>query len=302
VSPHLNHHIAHPESRRIGRLQSEPSRLQRARRCPLLPLALLLMACCVVAQCAEVSPAKDVRRVLLLYPLGPSSPTIALIDREIRTALEQSPYQLEFYTEYMDTNLFPDDASQRGFRRWYIHKYRDRKPDVIVAVATGPIRFMIESHARFFPDTPIVFCCAGEEQVGEPKVDSDFAGVWTTLEPAKTLDVALQLQPGTRHVVVVSGAAASDRYLEGLVKKSLANYEKRLEVTYLDNLEMPMLLERLKRLPDHTLVLYVNLQQDSGGSISRVRRKRCRWLPRPRMHPCLSWLTHWLIREQWAAT
>jgi len=264
VSPHLNHHIAQPESRRIGRLQSEPSHLQGA-RCPLLPLALLLMACCVVAQCAEASPAKDVRRVLLLYPLGPSSPTVVLIDQEIRAALEQSPYQLEFYTEYMDTNLFPDDASQRGFRKWYIHKYRDRKPDVIVAVAAGPIRFMIESHARFFPDTPIVFCCAGEEQVGEPKVDSDFAGVWTTLEPAKTLEVALQLQPGTRHVVVVSGAAASDRYLEGLVKKSLANYEKRLEITYLDNQEMPMLLERLKRLPDHTLVLYVNLQQDSGG-------------------------------------
>ena len=223
------------------------------------------MACCVVAECAAASPAKDVRRVLLLYPLGPSSPTIALIDREIRTALEQSPYQVEFYTEYMDTNLFPDDASQREFRKWYIRKYRDRKPDVIVAVATGPIRFMIESHARFFPDTPIVFCCAGEEQVGEPKVDSEFAGVWTTLEPAKTLEVGLQLQPGTRHVVVVSGAAASDRYLEGLVKKSLANYEKRLEVTYLDDLEMPMLLERLKRLPEHTLVLYVNIQQDSSG-------------------------------------
>jgi len=267
LSPHLNHHIHHiaqPDFRRIGGLQSEPSRLQRA-RCPLLPLALLLMACCVVAECAAASPAKDVRRVLLLYPLGPSSPTIALIDREIRTALEQSPYQVEFYTEYMDTNLFPDDASQREFRKWYIRKYRDRKPDVIVAVATGPIRFMIESHARFFPDTPIVFCCAGEEQVGEPKVDSEFAGVWTTLEPAKTLEVGLQLQPGTRHVVVVSGAAASDRYLEGLVKKSLANYEKRLEVTYLDDLEMPMLLERLKRLPEHTLVLYVNIQQDSSG-------------------------------------
>jgi PAS domain S-box-containing protein len=265
VSPHLNHHIAQAEFRQAGRAPLEQFHLQRRDHFALLTLALLLIACCFVAQCAVASPPKDVRRVLLLYPLGPSSPTIAIIDREIRTALEQSPYHLEFYTEYMDTNLFPDDASQRGFRKWYIHKYRDRKPDVIVAVATGPIRFMIESHARFFPDTPIVFCCAGEEQVGEPKIDSDFAGVWTTLEPAKTLEVALQLLPGTKHVLVVSGAAASDRYLEELVRKNLANYESRFEFEYLNDLEMPILLERLKRLPEHTCILYVNLQQDAAG-------------------------------------
>src|SRR5690348_813548 len=59
------------------------------------------------------SPVKEVRRVLLLYPMGPSSPTISLIDRQIRGLLEESPYQIEFYTEYMDTNLFPDQTSQQ---------------------------------------------------------------------------------------------------------------------------------------------------------------------------------------------
>jgi GAF domain-containing protein len=165
----------------------------------------------------------------------------------------------------MDTNLFPDEVSQRGFREWYVNKYRNRKPDVIVAVAIGPIKLMTASHAKFFPNTPIVFCCANEEQIGEPKLDSDFAGVWMTLEPAKTLEAALQLRPDTRHVVVVSGAAASDRYLEALVRKSAHRYEGNLQFVYLDDLEMPVLLEQLKVLPEHAIILYVNIQEDVAG-------------------------------------
>jgi len=108
--------------------------------------------------------------------MGPSSPTISLIDRQIRALLEKSPYQIEFYTEYMDTNLFPDKASQQEIREWYIHKYRDRRPDVIVALATAPIQFMVDAHAKFFPNTPIVFCCTREDQVDTTKIDSQFTG------------------------------------------------------------------------------------------------------------------------------
>ena len=153
----------------------------------------MLLVASFLLQSAFATPVKEIRRVLLLYAMGPSSPTIAAIDRQIRDVLEESPYQIEFYTEYMDTNLFPDEHSQEGFRKWYIHKYRDRKPDLVVAVASGPVRFMIEAHERYFPSIPIVFCCADEEQVGDSKPDSDFTGVWTTLDPLRTVETALTL-------------------------------------------------------------------------------------------------------------
>lgn len=204
--------------------------------------------------------------MLLLYPMGPSSPTISLIDRQIRTLLEESPYQIEFYTEYMDTNLFPDQASQQQIRQWYIRKYRDRHPDVIVAVATAPIQFMADAHAKFFPHTPIVFCCVREGQIDNTKVDSQFTGVWMRFEPDKTVEAALLLLPRTKHVFVVGGAAASDQALKKLVQESLGSYQGRLDFTYLTDLTMPTLLERLKHLPEHTVVLYLNIQQDAAGT------------------------------------
>jgi len=240
-------------------------RCQRNRR-PLSICVLLLLACSFLHQRTMGAPLKEVRRVLLLYSMGPSSPTISLIDHQIRTLLEESPYQIEFYTEYMDTNLFPEKASQQEVRKWYIHKYRDRQPDVIVAIASAPIQFMVDSHAKFFPNTPIVFCCASEDQPDTPKIDSQFSGVWTKLDPLKTLEAALLLQPDIKHVVVVSGAAASDRDLADLVRQSLRSYEGRLAFTYLTGLPMPVLLEQLKRLPEGTIVIYTNIQQDGAGT------------------------------------
>ena len=68
--------------------------------------------------------------------------------------------------------------SQRQFREWYIRKYRDRKPDVIIAVGLEPIRFMVESHEPFFPNIPIIFCGSTEEMLGGTEARLHFTGVW----------------------------------------------------------------------------------------------------------------------------
>ena len=60
-------------------------------------------------------------------------------------------------TEDLDSSLFPDEATQREFLQWYLHKYRDRKPDLIIAVGPSPIKLMSESHELLSPGTPIVF-------------------------------------------------------------------------------------------------------------------------------------------------
>jgi hypothetical protein len=75
-----------------------------------------------------------------------------LFDQETRAGLEKSTYQIELYGEYLGTTLFPVETSER-----YIPNYRGRKPDLIIDVATVPIKFMVGSHKRFFPDTPILF-------------------------------------------------------------------------------------------------------------------------------------------------
>jgi hypothetical protein len=135
--------------------------------------AMFLFACLVFAQGPRALSGQETRRVLGLYEQGLASSAVALVDREIRDVLQrQSSYHIEFYTEYMDTNLFPDSASQRNFRKWYIQKYQDRQPDVIIAAGPTPIQFMIGSHNKYFHDVPVVICCSFQAPTDDVKRDS----------------------------------------------------------------------------------------------------------------------------------
>jgi PAS domain S-box-containing protein len=226
---------------------------------------LLFLCCCVLPGVirAEVNP---IRRVLVFYEVGAHYPAIALIDQGISDALRNSPYQIELYREYLDTALFPDPATQREFRKWYTHKYRDRKLDVIIAVGPSALGFMLAEHEAFFRDIPVVFCTSTEEVADRARLDSHFTGVWDEIEPVETLEAALRLKPDTKHVSVVGGASPFDRSVQASLRERLHNYESKLDFEYLTDLAMPQLLDRVRHLPDHSVVLYLSILRDAAGT------------------------------------
>lgn len=229
-------------------------------------LNLVLLTACLLFQPGAGQELKQVRRVAIFYELGLSSPAIALADREMRAALENSPYQIELYPEFMETTLFDDPADQQQFRKSYIRKYQNRRLDLIIALGPAPLRFMVDSHEKFFADIPIVFGGTSEQQADYPTVDPHFTGCWADYDPSKTLDVALRLQPGSKHVVVVGGTSPFDRHLEMLFRDRLHRYEADLDFAYFTDLDMATLLERLKHLPDHTIVMYTHIGRDAKGT------------------------------------
>lgn len=230
-------------------------------------LALLVVAAFLFPQSIVAQQTKAVRRVLIFNDFGSiSSPGVAILDQAIAAGLASSPYQIELYNENLEATLFPDEPSQHRFREWYIRKYADRKPDVIITVGPASLKFMVERHQKSFPNIPIVFCGGTKEMLDPLKPDSYFTGVWGAAQPEKTLIAALHLQPDTKHVVVVGGVGAFDRSLEAVTKESLHKYESQFEFTYLTNLAMPALLERLKRLPSKTIVYHTSLMEDAAGA------------------------------------
>ncbi len=229
-------------------------------------LLVVVIVCLLLSPPALSSQVKQTRRVLMLSELGPSSPTVALIEQEIRTALdERFPSQIEFYSEYLETTLFGDEASQNKLRDWFIRKYQSREPELIIAAGPSAIQFLAKVHETFFRDTPIVFCASSEDQADYPKLDSQFTGVWMTIEAARTLAVAMRLQPGIRRVVVVGGVAPFDRRVEDVVKEDLQSYETKMEFTYLADLDIATLCDRLTHLPRDAIVLYTTISEDAAG-------------------------------------
>jgi PAS domain S-box-containing protein len=257
--------LARPSNPASDRRGSQTRATGCRKRCHLRNF-LLLVAFSVVFRTIAIAEVPEVRRVLVFNDFDQiASPGIALLDQGIFAALSHSRYQIEWYGESLEANLFTDEDSQRRILDWYIRKYKDRKPDIIIAVGPASLQFMIESHEKFFLGVPIVFCGSSEDMLEKLKPNSSFTGVWGVVQPEETLTAALRLQPSTKHVVVVGGVGTYDRHLEDIVKQSLRNYESRLEFTYLTDLDMPTLLRRVGQLPSNTIVLYTSIFQDAVG-------------------------------------
>lgn len=225
----------------------------------LFAAAFLLLPSLVRAQ------DKPIRRILILNEVGISYPGINLINKEVRTALQDLPYRMEFYVEYLETTLFPDPADQQRFRDFYIAKYKNRKPDLIVTVGPSPLRFIAETHEKSFPGVPVIFCIPQGNAPATPALDSDFTGVENDMAPAETLDAALRLVAETQNVVVVSGSSPFDHEEQAEVQEQLKGYADRLNISYLTDLAMPLMVERLRHLPNHTIVLLTTIGQDGAG-------------------------------------
>ena len=254
---------------RINRTFEDPigpgSRRRFDARGPTRAVVLLFWAC-FLFQITVNAQVKEIRRVLILSDLGViSSPGFAEIDRAISEALQESPYQIELYYESLEVTLFPDELYRRRFREEFVQKYSDRKLDVIVTTGSASLNFISESHEPFLRDIPIIFCAVLGEIPDRTGPDMHFTGVLGRLHPEETLIAALRLLPGTKHVVVIGGTGPFDVKWEAIAKRSFQKYESKLEFTYLTDLTMPALLERLKHLPSNTIVYHTAFTRDAAG-------------------------------------
>jgi signal transduction histidine kinase len=227
---------------------------------------LFSLLLCSLAPSSVRCQVKPVRRILILHEVGPSYPISGLIDQGIRTVLDNSPYKPEFYYESLEVLLFPDPADQKRFRDFFVQKYTNRVPDVIITVGPHPLELIVDIHDRVFPGVPVIFCLPNGLVPSSPTLGSDFTGVETDFAAGETLRAALRLQPGTQHVVIVAGVAEYDRQRLAIVKRQLKTYEDQFDISYFTDLAMPTLLERLGQLPSHTVVLMTAIGQDATGT------------------------------------
>jgi PAS domain S-box-containing protein len=228
-------------------------------------LSLLLFA----AHPLLASGTKEPKRVLILYSFDREQGIYAGLDESLHVRLRaRAPDRIEFYTEYLDLARFPDPRHADTVIQLLRLRLADKPPDLIIPVGYAALSFLLKNGTDFFPNTPIV-TVFNEQTDGELKFGPErrllITGAKGKDEPARTLDLALQLQPDTQRVVVVAGNSPGEKLWLGQLRTDLAAYDRRVTVTYLTDLPMDVLLKQVTALPPHTIILYSYFFQDASG-------------------------------------
>src|SRR5262245_11125751 len=125
--------------------------------------------------------------------------------------------------------------------------------------------FALKYREELLPGVPIVFAVMDERELKTRQLGPGVVGAPMRFDLIPTLELALQLHPRTRRVVVVTGAAKIDAAWDAEARQAFRRYDGKPEFVYLTGLPMDDLLKQVASLPDASLVYYLHVQQDGSG-------------------------------------
>jgi signal transduction histidine kinase len=220
---------------------------------------------------AGAGAAEHQYRVLVIHAARREAAMPVIVDRELQRTLGAAlPGRLDYYSEYIDQQRFTQPGFPEALREFLKAKYTGQHIDLLIATSDAALGLIEASPYEPFTGVPVVFHTTrgmpAAAHVGpgfRPRPNS--TGISAVIDLARTIPLALQLQPGTKRLFVVSGSSPWDRYYDTLAREQLRPWEGKLEITYLSGLAMPDLLARVSNLPADSILYPITITGDASG-------------------------------------
>jgi PAS domain S-box-containing protein len=214
-------------------------------------LLVCLLGLCVAAESQEI---------LLLQPVERNAPEHGAVAAAIRSGLANASVDVtQIYSEFVDPD-FRQPRDREVFAQYLEAKYVDAGIDVVIALSAEALQIVAE-HREVVGGAPLVFATRDPDAMRSIPMS---AAVVVPFRPARTLELALRLQPQLAHVYVVSDASQPDDADLPAFRAALNGYSGRLDVQYWLDVPQNELLERVARLPANSAVVYASVGSSSA--------------------------------------
>ena len=239
-------------------LESTPMTGSRWRRRYGRLIAVVVMYACLPSSASAQHPLDAPRKVVVaLHVVRRDSPQF---DDTFRTVLGQAlGDRLDYYSEYIDLNRLGDEKYQSALRSYLRTRYFDGAVDLVIASGPSVVDFL-NRDPSLFPNVPLVFTA----RPGTPRGPHS-TGIISPIELEGTISAALSLQPDTKQIFVVSGVAPFDTLYADIFRTQSASFAGRVTFHELAGLALPDLEERVRRLPQDSILFYLSLADDGAG-------------------------------------
>ncbi|MCU0578113.1 MAG: PAS domain S-box protein [Desulfobacterota bacterium] len=182
--------------------------------------------------------------------------------------------------EFLDLSKHPDPEHRRAIVGYLDRKYGKNPVDLIIALHSPALSFLVEEGRNLFPGVPVINVIADPEfltnedfrtrqfrlmeGLGRPFVILPFS-----INADATVKNILSLLPDTRTLVVVSGSGLLDRGLEKTVRRSLAAWQGQLKIEYVSALPLEEVLKSSAALASGAAILFTIFSADPQGRTYR---------------------------------
>ena len=235
------------------------------RRLCLALLILVILTFLVGVPGSAQAPEKETVLVILSY-----HPGMVLSDEElrgIRDSLAPLGDAADIRVEYMDTKRISDEEYLENLFSLYDYKYRNVTTDVIVTADNSAFDFIRKYRDDLFPGVPVVFC--GINFFSEDMISGieNITGVVQDNDIRSTLQVALEHFPGTKNIYVIHDTTNTGEAIHRQIIQSVPEFENEIKFTFLSDVTIAELQERVANLPEDSVILLEAFNRDSEGKV-----------------------------------
>ena len=212
-------------------------------------------------------PTRPQTNVLFLSSLDPDLPDVAaMIEQTQIHILRGSEKPVHFSLEYLEHPSFADSGRESATTGYLLEKYRGQTFDLVIVVNEQVFPLAEQIRAKMSPGAALLFFVVNPKDVASwLNQKKSTTGVIRKVNFLPTLQLALQQNPGTKKVVVVSGSSDAEKLDVMLAREQFRAYESNLEFQYLTDLQFSELGPQLEHLPPRSVILFLDFITDSRG-------------------------------------
>jgi len=205
--------------------------------------------------------------VLFLSSLDPDLPDVAaLLEQTEIHILSGSEKPVHFSVEYLEPSSFAAPARKKATASYLQDKYRGQNFDLVIVINEETFPLAEQIRAKLSPGAALLFFVVNPKDLASwLDHKPGRTGVIRKVNFLTTLQLALQQNPYTNEVVVVSGSSDAEKLDVKLAHEQFRAYESNLQFQYLTDLEFSELGPRLEHLPPRSVIVFLDFITDSRG-------------------------------------
>ena len=225
---------------------------------------LFLFLCSLIAKPFTLDAA-DFKKILILHSYHQGFDWTDSITKGVQSVLEKSDLRYELYFEHMDVKRHKAAEVYPYLEELFRYRYINVRFDVIILSDDFALDFVIERRNKLFPSVPIVFCGINNYEPNKFEGVKNITGVAEDVDFKGTIDLALKLHPETKNVAFISDGTPSGMQMLKRTRNVMKQFGEKLNLIELFDFAIVDLKQRLKQLPQNTVVIHTHYYNDKGS-------------------------------------
>jgi len=232
-------------------------------------IIIMLLSSFSTASAADIAGKK----ILILHSYHQGYEWGDEVNRGIKNSFKGDD-NFDVYVENMDLLRNSSPENIKVFEDLLRARYSENKikSDVIIVSDDPAFNFLLTIRDSLFKNIPVVFCGVNDFKPERIKGQKRITGVNESISIKETVEIALRLRGNARRMAVVSGTGATFRHNLEMFKQISGEFNKRVEITYLTELEQDELALRLKQFGGDDIVLYLGYLSTPKGQKLTVKQ------------------------------